>query len=335
MPSTTSSTVSADLDSSTVMTPSLPTFSMASAMRLPMVLSLLEAMVATWAISFLSLVDFESFFSSSVTAATADSMPRFRPMGLAPAVTFRRPSRKMAWASTVAVVVPSPAMSEVLEATSFNIWAPMSSYGSFSSISLATVTPSLVMVGLPNFLSMTTLRPLGPRVALTASAIMFTPRSNALRASSSNFSCLGMDHSPPCRGGSRGLFEDGEDVILAKDQVLVPVDLDLGARVLAEQDAVAALDVQGDPLAVVADLAETHGDDLALLGFFLGGVRDDDAAGADLFFVLALHEEPVMQRANVHGMWPPWFTIRGLTPSPLGRRTAGVQRESPIGSVGR
>ena len=28
-------------------------------------------------------------------------------------------------ASTVAVVVPSPAASEVLEATSFTIWAPM------------------------------------------------------------------------------------------------------------------------------------------------------------------------------------------------------------------
>ena len=127
MPSTTSSTVSEDLDSSTVMTPSLPTFSMASAIRLPIVLSLFEAMVATWAISFLSLVDFDIFFSSSTTTSTALSMPRLRPIGLAPAVTFFRPSRTMAWASTVAVVVPSPAMSEVLEATSFSIWAPMSS----------------------------------------------------------------------------------------------------------------------------------------------------------------------------------------------------------------
>ena len=125
MPSTTSRTVSADFDSSTVMTPSLPTFSIASAIRLPIVLSLFDAIVATWAISFLSLVDLESFFSSSVTASTAASMPRFSPIGLAPAVTFFRPSRKIAWASTVAVVVPSPAISEVLDATSFSIWAPM------------------------------------------------------------------------------------------------------------------------------------------------------------------------------------------------------------------
>ncbi len=71
MPSTTSSAVSADFDSSTVMTPSLPTFSIASATRSPMVLSLLEAMVATWAISFRSLVDLDIRFSSPTTTSTA------------------------------------------------------------------------------------------------------------------------------------------------------------------------------------------------------------------------------------------------------------------------
>ena len=127
MPSTTSRVVSIALASSTVMTPSLPTFSMASAMRLPMVLSLLAAIVATWAISFLSLVVLDIFLSSSTTFSTACSMPRLSPIGFAPAVTFFRPSRKTAWASTVAVVVPSPATSEVLDATSLIIWAPMSS----------------------------------------------------------------------------------------------------------------------------------------------------------------------------------------------------------------
>jgi hypothetical protein len=52
-------------------------------------------------------------------------------------------------ARTVAVVVPSPAMSLVLLATSLTIWAPMFSNLSSSSISLATVTPSLVTVGSP------------------------------------------------------------------------------------------------------------------------------------------------------------------------------------------
>src|SRR5262249_38734135 len=45
-------------------------------------------------------------------------------------------------------------------------------------------TPSLVIVGAPHFFSSTTLRPLGPRVALTASARVFMPRSRRRRASS-------------------------------------------------------------------------------------------------------------------------------------------------------
>jgi hypothetical protein len=73
----------------------------------------------------------------SDTAATAASMPRLRSIGLAPAATLRRPSRTMAWASTVAVVVPSPATSSVFLATSLTSSAPIFSYGSSSSISLA------------------------------------------------------------------------------------------------------------------------------------------------------------------------------------------------------
>ncbi len=111
-----------------------------------------------------------------MTAVTALSMPRLRAVGLAPAATVFTPSRKMAWASTVAVVVPSPATSLVFDATSRTNCAPTFSSGSFRSISLATVTPSLVMVGEPNFFSITTFRPLGPSVAFTASASVFTPR---------------------------------------------------------------------------------------------------------------------------------------------------------------
>ena len=90
---------------------------------------------------------------------------------------------EIAWARTVAVVVPSPATSDVLEATSFTICAPMFSNLSSSSISLATVTPSLVMRGAPYDFSSTTLRPLGPSVTFTALARMSTPRSIFSRAS--------------------------------------------------------------------------------------------------------------------------------------------------------
>ncbi|CAA9547522.1 MAG: hypothetical protein AVDCRST_MAG73-2562, partial [uncultured Thermomicrobiales bacterium] len=55
-----------------------------------------------------------------------------------------------------------------------------------SSISLATVTPSWVTVGAPNFLSRATLRPFGPRVVLTALARTSTPSLRERRAASLN-----------------------------------------------------------------------------------------------------------------------------------------------------
>ena len=53
---------------------------------------------------------------------------------------------------------------------------------SLSSISLATDTPSLVTNGPPNERSRTTLRPLGPKVTLTALAKMLTPSTMRVRA---------------------------------------------------------------------------------------------------------------------------------------------------------
>ena len=125
MPSTTSSSVSRLLASSTVMTPSLPTFCIASAIMSPIARSPLAEMVPTWAISSEVVIFLERFFRSSTTASTAMSMPRLRSIGFMPAATALAPSRTIAWASTVAVVVPSPAMSLVLDATSRTICAPM------------------------------------------------------------------------------------------------------------------------------------------------------------------------------------------------------------------
>ena len=153
------------------------------------------------------VVDLEGDVSSraSETASTAASMPRLRPAGEAPAATLRRPSCTMAWASTVAVVVPSPATSLVLVATSLASCAPRFSYRSSSSTSRAMVTPSLVMMGAPNVLSMTTLRPFGPSVTLTAFASASTPRSSAWRALSSNYRVLVMwVRSSRCSGGAGG-----------------------------------------------------------------------------------------------------------------------------------
>src|ERR1700723_1787416 len=110
-------------------------------------------------------------------------MPRLRSIGFMPAATALAPSFTIAWASRVAVVVPSPARSLVFEATSRTNCAPMFSNLSSSSISFATVTPSLVMRGAPYDLSRITLRPFGPSVTLTALLRISTPRSIRSRAS--------------------------------------------------------------------------------------------------------------------------------------------------------
>ena len=152
-------------------------------MMFPIVSSLFAEIVPTWAISCVSRVDFDIFVSSPLIDATAASIPRLMSIGFIPATTSLLPSRRIAWARTVAVVVPSPATSEVLLATSFTICAPMFSNLSSSSMSFATVTPSFVTVGEPKLLSSTTLRPFGPSVTRTAFASWLTPLSIFDRAS--------------------------------------------------------------------------------------------------------------------------------------------------------
>src|SRR3984885_13749239 len=253
MPSTTSSSFSRPWPSSTVITPSFPTFSMASAIVLPMLSSAFAEIVPTCAIAFGSLHGFESFLSSSVAAVTAWSIPRFRSIGLMPAATALRPSRMMACASTVAVVVPSPASSEVLEATSFTICAPMFSNLSLSSISLATDTPSLVTVGAPKLLSSTALRPLGPSVTLTAFARIFTPLNMRDRASSLKLTSLAAISEIPlveldndvvgfdndAAGWGLLAFHHSHNVFLSHHNKLIPVHFHFGSAVLAEKDLVA------------------------------------------------------------------------------------------------
>src|SRR5204862_663056 len=161
----------------------------------------------------------------------------------------------MACARTVAVVVPSPATSDVLLATSFTIWAPMFSSASFSSISLATVTPSLVIVGDPNFVSRMTFRPRGPRVTFTALARLLTPRRMPCREESPYTICLDMI-ALLLRLLLRCLAaNDGQHLVFPHQQVLLAIELDLRARVLAEEDHVAHLDIEGNARAVVVHLA--------------------------------------------------------------------------------
>src|SRR5713101_1359831 len=72
----------------------------------------------------------------------------------------------------------------------------MFSKGSGRSISRAIVTPSFVIVGAPNFLSNTTLRPFGPSVTFTAPASTSIPLLRDWRACSLNSSFLATKHTP-------------------------------------------------------------------------------------------------------------------------------------------
>src|SRR5918995_5934353 len=258
MPSTTSSSVSAVLASSTVITPSLPTFCMALAIIWPMSLSPFDEMVPTCATSSEEATFLARAAMSFTTSAVAMSMPRFRSIGFMPAATDFAPSLTMEAARTVAGVVPSPARSLVFEATSRTIWAPMFSNLSESSISLATVTPSLVMRGAPKDLSRMTLRPLGPSVTFTALLRISTPRNNLSRASVEKRTSLAAISLPPVgwkaerkESRSGGLLhvggpalDDAHDVALLHDQEILAINAHLGAGPLAEQHPVAGLHVQ-------------------------------------------------------------------------------------------
>ena len=145
IPSTTSKLSCRPLPSSTVITPSLPTRSIASAISLPIVSSLFAEIEPTCAISLLVSHFLLILLNSSTAAVTALSIPLLRSIGFIPAATNFIPSLTIACANTVAVVVPSPALSAVLLATCLTICAPIFCNLSSSSISLATVTPSLVI----------------------------------------------------------------------------------------------------------------------------------------------------------------------------------------------
>ena len=195
IPSTTSISVFEVLDSSSVITPSVDTFSIASAINSP-TSSLLADIDATLAISsFPSTLEL-IFSISFIDTSKVLSIPLFIAIGSAPAAIFLTPSFTIDWANTVAVVVPSPATSFVFIETCLTKLAPIFSNLSSNVISFAIVTPSFVINGVPP-LSNTTFLPLGPNVTLTVSANLLIPFNNELLASSPNLISLAiLIHSP-------------------------------------------------------------------------------------------------------------------------------------------
>src|SRR4029079_3624969 len=201
----------------------------------------------------------------------------------------------MACASTVAVVVPSPATSDVLLATSYTICAPMFSSASLRSISFATVTPSLVMVGDPNFLSRITFRPRGPSVTLTALAKLFTPRRIPCREASPYTICFAIRLSRFLLA----CFDDRQHFVLAHDEVLLTINVDVLTRILAEQDYIARLYIERDAHAALFERAVARGDHRASLRLLLRGVRDNDSAALLLTFFVATDDDSIVERSDI------------------------------------
>src|SRR3972149_3362165 len=160
------------------------------------------------------------------------------------------------------------------------------------------VTPSLVMVGEPNFLSRSAYRPRGPRVTLTASAILSTPRFSARRASSSNRICFAtlsfvlLKMRPPACRGDR-LLDDGQDVLLGEDQQILFVELELGPGVLLEENPLPDGDVDRLAGAVIQDPSRSDRQDRPLLGALLDRVRQDDAALGHLLARCGLDDQAI------------------------------------------
>src|SRR5437763_11782831 len=99
----------------------------------------------------------------------------------------------------------------------------------------------------------------------------------------------------------RLLDDDRQDVLLAEDEQLVVLQLELGTRVPGEEDGVADLDLHGDLLALVADAAGADGDDLAALRLLLAGVGQDDAAPGRLLARRRADDDAVPKGTELRG----------------------------------
>src|SRR6476659_1907074 len=288
MPSTTS-TVSPSVSlSSVVITPTSPTCSTARVMTSPIASSSLAANEAIRRRSSRPPIGTACSVRACRTTGTVRSMPRRSRIGLAPASTARSPSRTIAWASTVAVVVPSPTTPLVFIATSFTSWAPMFANGSASWISRAIVTPSLVMVGGPVSFSRTAFRPFGPSVTLTASASALTPCSSRALASVLYRSSLAMVSFLPI--GSSG-NQDGAAAHPARVEI-VNRPLEFLQRVLAGVQLDLALCGEHHQLLQVVVGADQVADEVDLGG--------DDVDGGDVD-VLSVSDDEVVPGAAQHG----------------------------------
>src|SRR5205823_5683293 len=110
-----------------------------------------------------------------------------------------------------------------------------------------------------------------------------------------------------------GRAHDGEHVLLADDQVLDVLQLELVAGVLRVEHSIADLELHRDLGPVVEN--STRPDRLyqALLGLLLGGVGQDDPALGLLLSLDRLQHHPVAQGPKVHAFPSEFRNLLALT----------------------
>src|SRR4029077_16415367 len=89
------------------------------------------------------------------------------------------------------------------------------------------------------------------------------------------------------------------DVFLAHDQVVLTVDLDLGAAIFGEEDFVADCNIQFDLLAIVVELGSADGNDGPLLRLLFRRVGNDDISLLDFFLFERLNQHAIAERFHI------------------------------------
>jgi hypothetical protein len=97
-----------------------------------------------------------------------------------------------------------------------------------------------------------------------------------------------------------GFHNDAHNVALVHDEVLDVIDFDFRSGPLAEENPIVRLDIDRDEFPRLVTPAGADRDDLALLRFFLGGIRNDDALRGFRLGIETLDHESIVERTKFH-----------------------------------
>jgi len=94
--------------------------------------------------------------------------------------------------------------------------------------------------------------------------------------------------------------DDSQNVVGAKDDVVLAVDLNFRSAVLAVQNEVAWVDADRSQSATVESLARPNGQNFAALRLLLGRIGKQNAACGHLFLFGGLNNDAIVQRLDAH-----------------------------------